>query len=223
MRVLILGASGRVGQVTVREAVAKGHEVYAMVRDAAKLEALQKELDGTGSLTVVIGDLKDDQEKLTDIFREVNPGAIIFAAGSRGKDLLQVDLYGAIKAADVAEELGIKRFIMLSSVMSLDPAGWDTPALAPIRNYIVAKHVADRWLQRSTLDWTIAQPGPLHEDADTDLPHGLTIGEGKGGAVRISTVAQGLAALLDAPGSIHQAVEFVAGDNSVEDALAELS
>ncbi|MDO4908746.1 MAG: SDR family oxidoreductase [Corynebacterium sp.] len=214
MKVLIIGASGRVGQETIKAAAEAGHEVLAFVRSPEKVEGLPA--------VAVQGDISAPVEKLVEVFQETKPEAIIFTAGSRGKALLEVDLYGAIKAIDAAEKAGIKRFIMLSSVKSLSPDEWDIPALAPLRNYIIAKHVADRWLERSTLDWTIAQPGPLHEDADTDLPRGLAIGEGKGGAIRISAVGKGLVALLDAPGSVHQAVEFTAGEQSVEDALAPL-
>lgn len=40
MRIVVFGAGGRAGSNVVREAFARGHEVTAVVRDAAKAEAL---------------------------------------------------------------------------------------------------------------------------------------------------------------------------------------
>ncbi|WP_429877067.1 NAD(P)H-binding protein [Fictibacillus sp. NRS-1165] len=42
--------------------------------------------------------------------------AIFFVTVSRGKDLLKIDLKGAVKVMRAAENKKIKRFIMLSSV-----------------------------------------------------------------------------------------------------------
>lgn len=47
--------------------------------------------------------------------------AVIFTAGSRGKDLLQTDAYGAVKLMQAAKQAGINRFVMLSALFSLTP------------------------------------------------------------------------------------------------------
>ena len=53
MRIVVFGAGGRVGSRTVAEALARGHEVTAVVRDPAA-----HDLQGDG-LTVVAGDATD--------------------------------------------------------------------------------------------------------------------------------------------------------------------
>lgn len=40
--------------------------------------------------------------------------AVYFTAGSRGKDLLQTDAFGAVKTMQAAKKLSIERYIMLS-------------------------------------------------------------------------------------------------------------
>ena len=48
-----------------------------------------------------------------------------FVAGSRGKDLLQTDLYGAVKMMQAVEKKGnLKRYIHLSSLFALQPDKW---------------------------------------------------------------------------------------------------
>ena len=54
MRIVVFGAGGRVGSRTVAEALARGHEVTAVVRDPAAHEMLH----GDG-LAVVAGDATD--------------------------------------------------------------------------------------------------------------------------------------------------------------------
>lgn len=58
------------------------------------------------------------EEKLKDF------NAVYFLAGSRGKDLLQTDAFGAVKLMQTAESIGIRRFIMLSSIFALEPEKW---------------------------------------------------------------------------------------------------
>ena len=43
--------------------------------------------------------------------------AVYFTAGSRGKDLLQTDAYGAVKTMQAAKKLGIERYILVQSLL----------------------------------------------------------------------------------------------------------
>ncbi|WP_163362601.1 NAD(P)H-binding protein, partial [Klebsiella aerogenes] len=74
-----------------------------------------------------------------------------FTTGSRGKDLLQVDLHGAVKTMQAAEKKGIKRYIMLSAINSLSPDKW-----TELIDYFTAKYFADLYLRdRTQLDFTL--------------------------------------------------------------------
>ena len=73
-----------------------------------------------------------------------------------------VDLGGAVKCIEAAQELGVDRFLMVSSMgtRDLEHAG-------PMRPYLEAKAEADTALETSGLDWTIVRPGPLTNEPGT--------------------------------------------------------
>ena len=136
MKVFVAGASGRVGQEVVEELLAAGHTVTAGARhlDAVDDRAEKVVMDLHASV--------DDLAKLIE-----GSDAVIFTAGSRGKDLLQVDLNGSVKLQEAAKKVCAKRFVQLSSTFALEQDKWaSVPALASIMDYNVAKFYADRWL-----------------------------------------------------------------------------
>ncbi len=49
MKIVLLGATGQTGQPLVRQALASGHTVTAVVRSPGKLDSLKKELSGEES------------------------------------------------------------------------------------------------------------------------------------------------------------------------------
>ncbi|MCG6500363.1 NAD(P)H-binding protein, partial [Kitasatospora sp. A2-31] len=85
--------------------------------------------------------------------------------------------------------------------------------------YLRAKGAADDAIRaRTTLDWTVLRPGRLTDGPGTGLvrlapsvPHG---------AVDRADVAAVLAALLHEPGTAGQTLELVAGNATVEEAVA---
>ena len=125
----------------------------------------------------VTSDKLDLHADVEDITKQVKVfDAIYFTAGSRGKDLIQTDAMGAIKTMMAAEKAGVKRYIMLSSMLSLDVDSWKK--IPGLEDYLAAKFFADTYLMNSTnLDYTILQPTNLTEEAGTGkikLDAGLT-------------------------------------------------
>lgn len=68
-----------------------------------------------------------------------------------------------------AQQAGISRFVMLSSMFALQPEKWkQEPGIDTIIDYDIAKFFADHWLSHNTkLDWTIVQAGLLQETPGT--------------------------------------------------------
>ena len=73
-------------------------------------------------VTPVKFDLHESVEEMRQAIGDVD--AIYFTAGSGAKDLLQTDAFGAVKLMQAAAKNGIKRFVMLSALFSLEPTRW---------------------------------------------------------------------------------------------------
>jgi uncharacterized protein YbjT (DUF2867 family) len=208
MKVLVVGASGRVGRELVQDLVADGHEVVAGTRH----------LDDNFGETVakVNVDLLVDEATLVAQLRDIGPEAIYFVAGSRGQNLLQIDAFGAVKLESAADQLGIKRFIMLSSWNATQPSQWGEG----LRDYNIAKFFGDRWLiDHTDLDWTILQPGHLVEKPALGKVafNPVAVGENA-----IGDVAAVLAALLKAPNTHKHIIKMTEGSDSIAVAVGRL-
>ncbi|MGM8888124.1 NAD(P)-dependent oxidoreductase, partial [Psychrobacter sp. 1U2] len=135
MKILVIGASGRVGSDLVEQLLSDNHQVVGTTRQDEKLfnddNYTQLDLDITAEKDAIQNQIADDIE------------AVYFVAGSGGKGVLEVDLHGAVKTMQAAQDKGIKRYIMLSTVFSLDTSKWDNPAIADLKDYYIAKHYAD--------------------------------------------------------------------------------
>lgn len=223
MQVLVIGATKGTGRQLVDRLQADGHTVRALVRDtggdaAADLAAADVE--------VMAGDLADPDA--APIERAVaGVDAVAFCAGSgssTGKDqTLLVDLHGAVRTIDAAQDAGVGRYVMLSSMAAHDPWRYGSEAIAP---YLAAKHAADRVLAASTLDWTIVRPGGLTHDPGTGQVRTAQIAfaeEDLGDrSISRADVAAVMAACLTADAAVGATFELLAGDTPVAEAVASL-
>jgi len=212
MKVLVVGASGRVGGDLVKQLLADDHQVIGTTRQEEKLfdsdRYTQLDLDIMASKESIAKQLDQDID------------AVYFVAGSGGKNVLEVDLHGAVKTMQAAEDKGIKRYIMLSSVFSLETEKWDeNPGIADLKDYYISKHYADHWLVNSALDYTIVQPGALKERAGTGK---ITINDTSSGENAIEDVATTLASVLTADNTIGKVFNLHNGDIDINEAVASV-
>ena len=209
MKIFADGGSGRVATATIRILAGQGHAVYAGSRHPD---------------TIVKGDnifpQALDLHGAVDALAEQVAGmdAVYFLAGSRGKDLLQTDAFGCVKLMQACERAGVKRYIQLSSIYSLQPEKWQgEPSLASIVNYDIARFFADQWLIRNTaLDYTIVGPSVLTEapaagKIEVNPEHGTTN--------PIADVAAVLAGVLDRPNTFGKVIYMTGGDTPIDEAL----
>lgn len=212
MKILVIGASGRVGTDLVEQLLADDHQVIGTTRQDKKLfdndNYRQLALDITAEKDAIAEQIEQDID------------AVYFVAGSGGKDVLEVDLHGAVKTMQAVEDKGIKRYIMLSTVFSLDTNKWDTPGIADLKEYYICKHYADQWLVNdSTLDYTIVQAGALKERAGTGK---ITINDDNAGENAIADVAATLTAVLGANNTIKKVFSLHNGETAINEAIATL-
>jgi uncharacterized protein YbjT (DUF2867 family) len=213
MDVLVAGGHGKIGLRLLRTLAARGHRARGLIRkpeQAADVEA--------AGAVPVIGDLEAEPSLEAHV---KGADAVVFAAGagpgSGAERKRTVDLGGAVKLADAAVALGVRRYVMVSSI------GADRPedATGAMRPYLEAKAEADRYLVASGLDYTIVRPGTLTDDPGTGLVR-LTTELGGRGRVPRDDVAAVLAEVLEAPNTIGVIAELFGGGVPVAEAVRSL-
>jgi len=206
MKMMVIGGTGRIGTLLVKALRQQGHEVVAGSRHAQKAE-------GT-----VFFDLHESPAEMATRLKGLD--AIYFVAGSRGKDLLQTDLNGAVNVMKAAELSGVKRYIQLSSAFALQPERWSEGYLAGITDYNIAKYFADEWLIHQTnLDYTILQPGVLTEKPATGKVTFTVTAPGENPLADVATV---LAHVIDQPATVGKVLMMGSGETPISTALAQL-
>ncbi len=206
-KIFIFGGSGRVATDLIKDLVADGNTVTAAARHPENII----KLDG------VTPDKLDLHADVEDITKQVKGfDAIYFTAG--GKDLIQTDAMGAIKTMMAAEKAGVKRYIMLSSMLSLDVDSWKK--IPGLDDYLAAKFFADTYLMDSTnLEYTILQPTNLTEEAGTGK---IKLNAGPSDSNPIPDVAKTLAEILKYPNTIDKVIPMSSGNTPIDQALKEI-
>ena len=146
---------------------------------------------------------------------------IVFAAGagpgSGPERKRTLDYGGAVKLIAAAEELGVRRYLMVSSMGADDPES----ASEAMRPYQQAKYDADEALAASGLDWTIVRPGGLTDEPGSGRV-ALAGRLGRFGRVPRQDVALVLLECLGAPHTVGKTFEVLEGELPVREALAAL-
>lgn len=213
MKILIVGASGRVGTLLTRQLLNIGHEITGTSRRSEPLFDLPNykhlQLDITEELSQL-------EAKIGDGF-----DAVYSVAGSGSDaDLLQMDLHGAVKIMQVAEKKGIKRFIHVSFGFSLEPEKWREEGLEELTDYGIAKHYADLWLINNTnLNYTLLQPCWLTETPGSGK---ITVNIKHHKSNSIENVAATLVAVLENHKTYKKVVSMHDGDVPIQEAIDSL-
>jgi uncharacterized protein YbjT (DUF2867 family) len=216
MRVVIAGGHGQIAMRLARLLADRGDRPVGLVRNPDHFDDVR----AAGAEPV----LRDLEEASDAEVAEVVAGAdaVVFTAGAgpgsgaTRKDTM--DRWGAALLADAAQQVGVRRYVLVSS-MGVDRADRADPVFAA---YLRAKAASEEDLRRRDLDWTILRPGRLTNEAGTGRVH-LAPPPVPYGAVPRDDVAAVLVALLDRPETHGLTVELVAGDTPVDEAVARLS
>ena len=167
MNILVVGATGGTGQAIVREALAKRHEVTALVRSREKAAAL---LPGA---RLEEGDARD-QAALSRALDGCD--AVISALGTRKiRPFQQVTLMSDAtrKLVSAMEKQGASRLVCITGVGAGDSAGHGGFAydwlIKPIllRSIYEDKDRQEAVIKDSGLDWVIVRPTVLKDKPAT--------------------------------------------------------
>ena len=159
MRLTILGASGRVGQEVLKQAIAAGHDVVVLVRDPSRLDV------ETG-VTVITGTVNDPEA----VDRAVNGAdAVISAIGPDANELDQVERLrdGMRQTIRAMRHHGVRRIVNLSGAGITAPGErkplFDRLATRVVRLFsghvVAAKQAEYDELAGSDLEWIAVRPG----------------------------------------------------------------
>jgi len=212
MRVAIAGGHGQIALRLARLLTGRGDQVVALIRNPEHAG----DVAGTGAEPVVV-DLEHASE--ADVAAAITGAdAVVFAAGagpgsgSARKDTM--DYGGAVKLAAAAQQAGVRRYVIVSS-MGADP---DAPGDDTFSVYLRAKGRADDAVRASGLDATVVRPGGLTNDPGTGR---VRLGDSvPRGQVTRDDVAAVLVAVLDRPSTIGRTFDLIGGDTPVAEAVA---
>lgn len=165
MRLALFGSTGRVGTRVLEYALADGHSVRALARDASRLAA-------RAGLTVIQGDVHD-LETVRDVITGCD--AVISTLGGAGiEDPGTAQSQGVRNIVQAMSELGVQRVLGVAGGGILDsPAGGlrhDQPSFPAVFKKVSARH-KEAWhaLRDSSLEWTMIATGDIVPGERTGL------------------------------------------------------
>jgi uncharacterized protein YbjT (DUF2867 family) len=215
MHVVIAGGHGKIARHLERQLVADGHRAVGLVRNPDHVGDL--EADGAEAA------LLDLEQASVDQLAEVVAGAdaVVFAAGggpdSGAARKETVDKGAAVLLADAAQQAGVRRYLMVSS-MGTDQADPDSDDIFQV--YLRAKAAADADLRARDLDWTIVQPGRLTDGDGTGRISMDPSTEPR--EVPRADVAATLLHCLVEPATVGRQFSLLSGRQPIAEALATL-
>ena len=217
MRIVLAGAHGQIALRLGRRLAARGDSVLGIVRNPDHAPDLTE----AGMAPAVL----DLEQASVDAVAQLLIGAdaVVFAAGAGpGSGLARkdtVDRAAAVLLADAAQQAGVRRYLLVSSMGvesvrdGATPAGVDEVFVA----YLRAKLAAEVDLLARDLDVTVLRPGRLTDDPGTGA---ITLATSAArGDIPRDDVADVLAALLDTPATSGLVLELVAGSTPVANAV----
>ncbi|WP_233595390.1 MULTISPECIES: NAD(P)-dependent oxidoreductase [Corallococcus] len=223
MKILVTGATGKVGSRLTRRLAERGHQVRALVRDPKRAAALNE-----ARVELVQGDLLD-VASLAATVRGVD--AVVHCAaffrGATPEQAHAVNDLGTQHLASAARAASVKRFIFTSTGLVYGSNGGrlareDDPC-APTAAYPVSKLAAERFLLAlEGLDVRVLRLPFVYGDGDPHIEEVIPVMRSFPPAQRLSIghhadVAQAVARLLDAPSPAHRIY------NVVDDEAPELA
>ncbi|MFJ8309030.1 MULTISPECIES: NAD(P)-dependent oxidoreductase [unclassified Streptomyces] len=206
MRLTVFGATGGIGQEIVKQALASGHEVTAVVRDPARFA-----VTGAG-LEVFRADLTDPES-----LREAVTGrhAVLSGLGARKRSDAGVAARLTRSVLTAMEAEGTRRLVVVSAA-PLGPVPEGQPLVdrlmlsvigALLKDVYADLRVMEDELARSATDWTAVRPPRLLDKPLTGT-YRVAIGANprSGRTISRADVAHAMLVFVDNPATVKQGV-----------------
>jgi putative NADH-flavin reductase len=188
MKVAVFGATGKTGKEIVGQALAKGHEVTAFVRETSRLMLENEYISVEDRLRFVSGDVFDFSAVKQAIQGQE---AVICSLGSTSLAKTTVRSQGTANIVLAMEEEHVDRLIVVSAMGTGE--SWSSLSFTNklfyatiLRNSRQDHDAQETVVKKSNLDWTILRPSGLTDGVSTGT---YAIGENiKGESYRIARV-----------------------------------
>lgn len=210
MRVAIAGGHGQIALRLAGLLARRGDQAVALIRNPDHADDVRR----AGAEPAVVDLEHAAEDEIAAAVRGCD--AVVFAAGagpgSGAERKETMDYGGAVRLAAAAQQAGVGRYVIISS-MGADP---DAPGDDTFAVYQRAKGRADAAVLASGLDATVVRPGGLTNDPGTGR---VTVGESlPSGQVTRDDVAAVLVAVLDTRSTIGRSFDLTGGETPVVDA-----
>lgn len=208
MTTLVIGANGQIGKQFCELAQQAGTPIKAMVRSEEQASWFNDH-----GIDTVVADLEGEFEHAFEGCDQV-----VFTAGSgphTGPDkTLMVDLFGAIRTADIAKQKGLSRYIMISAMRAEQPL----EAPEKMRPYMAAKFAADAHLRNSGVPYVILKPGRLNDEAASQQ-FASSIDEAGDNQISRANVAHALLHVVQSTDVVNQEYLLLDGQRSIDELI----
>lgn len=214
MKVVVFGASGKVGQLLVPSLVAAGHEVVGVVRREDAAEQVR-----ASGATAALVDLEGPAEPLADVLQGADAAAWVaganVATGHEHSDL--VDRDANIRAIAMADAAGVRRWVQVSSLYA------DRIDQAPevLQHFLGNKVQADDAVRASSMRWSVVRAAGLIGDDPTGLVTAMPEGMGYATLTRADLSAS-ITALISDDIGVDRSFDLSAGETPIVEALGAL-
>lgn len=215
MKILVTGATGKVGSRLAKRLVARGDAVRALVRDETRADGLRQH-----GVELAVGDLLRESS-LADALNGID--AVVHCAaffrGATPEEAHAVNDLGTQRLARAARAANVKRFVFTSTGLVYGPkdgrAAREDDACAPIDAYPKSKLAAERFLLGlEGLDVRVLRLPFVYGDGDPHIAEAVPMMRGFPASQRMSIahhvdVAHAVARVLDAPAPSHRIYNVV--------------
>ncbi|WPU97810.1 SDR family oxidoreductase [Mucilaginibacter sp. cycad4] len=206
--IVVLGANGGIGREVVKQALAEGHYVTAILRTPKKLTITHE------NLKVIQGNILDPKSLL-----EAFEGNDIVVSAIGNNSIKKTTLFseGSKNVIEAIEFIGINRaFFISASGIDVNPThSWIVRFATKyilqtiLRNVYADQVLMENLIKKSRIDWTIVRPPKLLDKPKTGLYRVSTQGFLNNGlSISRADVAHFILNNLDNSNTVHKTVEI---------------
>ena len=230
-KILIVGAAGKTGQRLLAHLADTPYQVSGLIRKPEQADSITQ-----FNAEPLLGDLTQDVNNLPEGF-----DAVIFVAGSKGKDIQGVDYQGIEKMVNAAQQAGgVKRFLYIGSLNTgkspeeyivetqryYQSIGEEMPELVlktlerpGYHDYVEVKQKAEQAILDSGINYTILRAGLLTEEPGSGK---VSATKGRLNAFGVSSrnnMAACFIATLNNPNTFNKIYTVIDGDTPIVEAF----